>query len=190
MTAENIKAGFRGAGLVPHNPEAVLSKLDVRLQTPAPSSPVQGAWEAQTPRNAREIEAQSTLIRQRMKNRHGSSASSLDEKIYQLSKGALQIAHNMVLLQEEQARMRSAIDELTKRRSRKRKYIRTEETLTVGEVQDLIAERARGERDTSEGPARKVRGVRHCRRCSEKGHNSRTCKVEIDNAKDSNKSKE
>ena len=125
-----------------------------------------------------------------MKNRYSSSASLLDEKIYQLSKGALQIAHNMVLLQEEQARMRSAIDELTKRRSRKRKYIRTEETLTVGEVQDLIAKRARGERDTSEGPARKVRGVRHCRRCGEKGHNSCTCKVEIDNTKDSNKSKE
>ena len=62
MIAENIKAGFRGAGLVPHNPEAVLSKLDVRLQTPAPSPPRQGAWEAQTPRNAYEIEAQATLI--------------------------------------------------------------------------------------------------------------------------------
>lgn len=66
LTAENIKAGFRGAGLVPHNPEAVVSKLDVRLQTPAPSPPVQGAWEAQTPRNAREIEAQATLIQQRV----------------------------------------------------------------------------------------------------------------------------
>jgi hypothetical protein len=30
--------------------------------------------------------------------------------------------------------MQSAIDELTKRRLRKRKYIRTEETLIVGEV--------------------------------------------------------
>ncbi len=63
LTAENIKAGFRGAGLVPHNPDAVLLKLDVRLQTPELPPPTQGAWEAQTPRNAREIEAQSTLIR-------------------------------------------------------------------------------------------------------------------------------
>ena len=86
--------------------------------------------------------------------------------------------------------MQSAINELTKRRLRKRKYNQTEETLTVGEVQDLIAKKARGERNTSEGPARKVRGVRHCRRCGEKGHNSRTCKVEIDNAEDSDKSKE
>ena len=190
LTVENIKAGFRGAGLVPHNPEAVLSKLDVRLQTPAPSPPGESAWEAQTPRNAREIEAQSTLIRQRIQNRHGSSASSLDEKINQLSKGAQQIAHNMVLLQEEQARMRSAIDELTKRRSRKRKYIRTEETLTVGEVQDLVAEREGRERNAGEERARKVRGAVHCGRCGEKGHNSRTCKVEIDDAEDSNESEE
>ena len=42
MTAENIKAGFRGAGLVPHNPEAILSKLNVRLQTLVPLLLVQG----------------------------------------------------------------------------------------------------------------------------------------------------
>jgi hypothetical protein len=34
FTQENICAGFRGAGLVPYNPDAVLSKLDVRLRTP------------------------------------------------------------------------------------------------------------------------------------------------------------
>ena len=63
MTKENIQAGFRGAGLVPHNPQAVLSKLDVVVQTPKQSPRRGGAWEAQTPRNALEIEAQSTLIR-------------------------------------------------------------------------------------------------------------------------------
>jgi hypothetical protein len=36
LTEENACAGFRGAGLVPFNPDAVLSKLDVRLRTPTP----------------------------------------------------------------------------------------------------------------------------------------------------------
>jgi hypothetical protein len=36
MTKENIYAGFRGAGLVLHNPEAVISRLDVVLCTPTP----------------------------------------------------------------------------------------------------------------------------------------------------------
>jgi hypothetical protein len=146
FTEENARAGFRGAGLVLFNLDAVLSKLDVRLRTPTPPRRDDAAWEARTPRNAKELEAQTTLIRQRMQRRPGSSASSLDEQVQQLSKGAQQIAHNMVLLQEEQARMRSAIEELTKRKSRKRQYIRVEETLTVGEVSDLIAEREGGGR--------------------------------------------
>jgi hypothetical protein len=33
ITKENICAGFRGAGLVPHNLEAVISKLNVVLRT-------------------------------------------------------------------------------------------------------------------------------------------------------------
>jgi hypothetical protein len=34
FTVENICAGFRGAGLVLYNPEAVLLKLNIRLRTP------------------------------------------------------------------------------------------------------------------------------------------------------------
>jgi hypothetical protein len=68
FTLENIRAGFQGARLVPHNPNAVLLKLDVQLRTPTPPALDTIAWEAQTPRNAREIEAQSTLIQNWMQN--------------------------------------------------------------------------------------------------------------------------
>jgi hypothetical protein len=37
MTEQNIKGGFKGAGLVPFDPESVVSKLDVQLQTPTPA---------------------------------------------------------------------------------------------------------------------------------------------------------
>jgi hypothetical protein len=66
----------------------VLLKLDVQLRTPTLPAPGTVAWEAQTPRNAREIEAQSTLIRDRMQNYQGSLASLLDEQVKQLGKGA------------------------------------------------------------------------------------------------------
>jgi hypothetical protein len=36
FTHKNIQAGFLGAGLVPFDPESVVSKLDVRLRTPTP----------------------------------------------------------------------------------------------------------------------------------------------------------
>ena len=34
FTAETIKGAFRGARLVPHDLDAVISRLDVRLRTP------------------------------------------------------------------------------------------------------------------------------------------------------------
>jgi hypothetical protein len=34
VTKNNIRGGFRGAGLAPFNPEDVISKLDVQLRTP------------------------------------------------------------------------------------------------------------------------------------------------------------
>jgi hypothetical protein len=84
--------------------------------------------------------------------------------------------------------MRSTIEELTKRKSRKRRYIRVEETLTVGEVSDLIAEREGSSREEGEMPAKRVRAERHCGRCGKVGHNSRTYKVEIEDADNSDAS--
>ena len=39
ITEENIRGGFRGSGLVPLDPESVLSKLDIKLRTPTPPAP-------------------------------------------------------------------------------------------------------------------------------------------------------
>jgi hypothetical protein len=125
-----------------------------------------------------------------MQRRLGSSASSLNEQIRQLSKGAQQIAHNIVLLQEEQARIRSAIKELTKRKSRKRRYIQVEETLTVSKVSDLITKKEGSSREEGETPIKRVRAKRHYNRCGEVRHNSRTCKVEIKDVDNSEESKE
>jgi hypothetical protein len=36
ITSDNIRRGFRGTGLVSDDPEAVLSKLNVKLRTPTP----------------------------------------------------------------------------------------------------------------------------------------------------------
>jgi hypothetical protein len=63
FTLTNIGSAFQGAGLVPHCPDAALSKLDVQLRTPTPAALSEALWEARTPSNVRELEAQSTLIR-------------------------------------------------------------------------------------------------------------------------------
>jgi hypothetical protein len=58
FTPVNICSAFRGAGLVPLQPETVLLKLDVKLRTPTPLAALTEAlWEACTLSNARELEA-------------------------------------------------------------------------------------------------------------------------------------
>jgi hypothetical protein len=45
ITEKNIISSFRGAGLVPINKNAVLSKLDVRIRTPTPPILDSPLWE-------------------------------------------------------------------------------------------------------------------------------------------------
>jgi hypothetical protein len=62
----NISSAFQGAGLVTLCPDTVLSKLDVWLRTPTPTALAEAPWEARTPSNIRELEAQLTLVRDRV----------------------------------------------------------------------------------------------------------------------------
>jgi hypothetical protein len=91
-------------------------------------------------------------------------------------------------VQEEIGRLRDAVNTLTKRKTRKRQYVRVEETLIVSEVSDLITKKEGSSRKEGETPAKRVRAERRYGRYSEIRYNSRTCKVEIEDVDDSNTS--
>lgn len=82
-----VDGGFRGAGLVPFKPEAVISKLDVRLQSPPPSPLPPTIWVSKTPTNARELGSQSALVREDLR-RQDKSPTSLVHSPDQLTGGA------------------------------------------------------------------------------------------------------
>ena len=94
----------------------------------------------------------------------------------------------MTLIIEEMSTLRAALDELNKRKSRKRRYVWIEETLTIGEVQEVLAKQAGSSCGDSESALKRVRGERRCGRCKQTRHNARTCTVEIDSASDSSDS--
>lgn len=57
MTTSNALGGFRGTSLVSFNPQAVITKLDVKLQTLTPTGPPSAEadiWVSQTPHTAAE----------------------------------------------------------------------------------------------------------------------------------------
>jgi hypothetical protein len=92
-------------------------------------------------------------------------------------------------MQEKIGRLRDTVKALTKRKSCKRRYIQAEETLTVGKVTNLIAKKGGSRCKDSKTPVKRVRAERHCSCCGETRHNSRTYKVEIEDADSSNASK-
>jgi hypothetical protein len=132
VTKENICASFRDVGLVPNDPEVVLSKLDVVLRTPAPPKPEDTPWEFKTPSNLLEIEAQSTLIRERIRLHRDSPVSPLLRVV-------VSIGHETVLMRQEIAELRKAVEVANKVRGRNRNYIRASRILTIGGIAKLIA---------------------------------------------------
>lgn len=181
ITKDNICASFRGAGLVPYNPEAVILKLDVKLRTPTPPPQVT-VWEAKTPSNAREVEAQSTLIRDRIQRHQSSSPSSIIAALDKLKKGAEVMVHSAVLMRERIASLERANKAATERKKRKKKRIQRQGTLSKGEGEDIIAQKEAEqqlEEETRQGKAQlgvSRQALARCTRCRETGYNLRTCK--------------
>ena len=97
ITVQNIKAGFRGAGLIPFDPEAVLSKLDIRIHTPTPPPFDLDPWISQTPRNPTEALSQSTLVKSRITRHQSSSPTPIFESVLALAKGTERLAHENTL---------------------------------------------------------------------------------------------
>jgi hypothetical protein len=184
FTSVNICSAFRGAGLVPLQPDVVLSKLDVQLRTPTPAALLEAIWEARTPSNVRELEAQSTLIRDRVRRHKSSSPASIIEAIGQLKKGAEVIMLSAELMRDRITSLERANEVATKRKQRKKKRIQRHGTLTKGEGEDILAQKEaeqqieRERRQDGERSGLRRRALARCKRCRETGHNSRTCKTD------------
>jgi len=178
----NIQSSFRATGLVPNNPMVVLSKLEVKPRTPTPPLPGTTQWTPKTPSNAAEMEAQSTLLRDRIRKHQGSSPSPMIEMVEQLRKGTEMILHSQTLLAARVVQLEASNKAASARKARKKRRIQKGGDLSKEEAEDLIAQLDVGAQVESEMRAGRVRisggkqRKSHCRRCGETGHNSRTCK--------------
>jgi hypothetical protein len=115
-----------------------------------------------------------------------SSLTSIVVAFKKLAKGAAIIAHKLVLAQKRNAKLKAANEAATRRRLYKRKRVQREGALIVKEGERLAALKESRARSNREKVKKRVRAKvgepsqRHCRRCSEAGHNTRTCKqVEV-----------
>ena len=183
---DNIQAGFRATGLVPYNPETVISRLDFKPRTPTPSNSRPGtatSWCLKTPTTAIEAVQSSTTLKSRIARHQSSSPTHLYNVVDTQAKGISMLAHRLVLLEAENQELCIANDLLSKRRRAKKSRLQLGGSLSAPEADAIRMEKcvvdATGE-NICRGASRTERAQLHTRRCgncSQTGHNSRTCQV-------------
>ncbi|KFY15625.1 hypothetical protein V492_01867 [Pseudogymnoascus sp. VKM F-4246] len=120
FTEQNIKSRFRATGLVPYEPQNVLSHLNLYLRTPTPLIVESDSWTSKTPQTIRELNFQTEHIKNCIIQHQNSSPTSINDAVSCLVKGAEMMMHSAVLLKAEVKALQAA-NEQKKRRERKRK---------------------------------------------------------------------
>jgi hypothetical protein len=186
ITSENIKAGFQATGLVPFNPECVISRLDPKPKTPSPQNSrpnTAGTWTPKTPSTAYEASRSSNTLKRKISAHQNSSPTHILEVVDLVAKGLSKLSHRLVLVEAENKELRTANERHSKRRRTKRTRLQEGGSLSLQEAEDILADREvgaqlkeetrrRGSRTDAGGPH-----VRHCSNCGKAGHNARTCQV-------------
>lgn len=194
FTHENIKAGFYGAGLLPLDPDRVISKLDVKLSTPSPTGTLPAVttpWASQTPHNPIEATSQTDFTKSRVRHHQGSSPTPILLAVDQIAKGTMAIMHENALLRAENRNLREANIRLAKSRRAKKAHIRQGGALNIGEGQDLLDQKDVNTQLGEETRANNSRTRRaqsreqRCGICGKTGHNARTCEMDVGTSGDS-----
>ncbi|KAM4064008.1 DDE superfamily endonuclease [Hirsutella rhossiliensis] len=158
FTEKTIKNAFEAVGIVPYNPQKVLSRLNVRTPSPllqpttldpchAPKVLDHGRWLgkargweasrsgsqrlAKTPHNITELEAQAKALQKQVAVRY-------------LVKGCQMAMHGAALLSEENERLRSENQRQRRKRDMRRSYVAHGGVLAVEKGLRLAEERANG----------------------------------------------
>lgn len=140
--SQTIQNSFAGAGLVPYNPERVLSKLDIILQTPSPpgSRPISQSsqFSPQTPQNPIQLQRQASSIKALLKQRSRSPPSPLKQQINQVLKACEIQMHSTALLEVEARKLHAAHEKQKQKRRRSNRQILNEGGMTVQESQQIL----------------------------------------------------
>ena len=141
MTERNIKSAFRGAGLIPFNPESVVSKLDVQIRTPPPVEEIVPSTPcgSKTPTTVLEAEFQTEYLERRIRRHHSSSPEPILEALKSFAKGTKAIMHGYALVKAEVQDLRQANEILSRHRRVKRNRLLKRGVMIVEKRRQAIA---------------------------------------------------
>ena len=177
-----ILSGFKSTGLVPFDPDQVLSRLDVILRTPSPPPPAQAprSQVPETPHNTAELESHSTAVQSLIRYSTQSPPTPTVRAIKQLIKGCQMAMNAATIFVAENTSLRAANERVKKKRRQRRSYVGRGGASAASEVlqgQDraIIEVEAENEDLNQPVPEVRARAPRMCSICRSLEHTARTC---------------
>ena len=187
FTTKNIQAGFAATGLVPYEPERVLSNLNPVIRTPSPVPSAESLWESKTPRNLTEVARQATHIRSIRRQQRNTTSSPSDQAFTQLLKGFETAVHERAILLAENVVLRTENQRQKRKRAQRRQTVATGGTLSVQNGQDRLVNRKVQEQledeiriaeishSASQQNGRRKKAPSRCSKCGSFEHTARAC---------------
>ncbi len=171
----NIIAGFRATGLIPANPERVLSSLTI-TKTPSPPrspQPSSSPWISETPRNTAQIMKQMKLVT----TAYSRPSVSPTAPMAKVAKSA-SIAWNLVALQAQKiAELEASNTHLQTKAKRTKKQLQTGGLLEIETARQLILARDNAiEQAETQRALQPQRAPPTCSGCHVQGHTIRQCR--------------
>lgn len=182
LHAANIKASFKAAGLVPHNPDRVLAQFNTEFHTPSPpplpSSEV--AWISETPHDIIELEKQTDLIKHYLYRRTHTPPSPTLQAINQLVKGCALAMNGAVLMASHVEGLEAENKKQKRKQGIKRKYIARSGVLSVANGISLSEREKNVQVERQEdaelfGTKPRSRAPSRCSLCRALEHTARIC---------------
>ncbi|KAL1952461.1 hypothetical protein VTO42DRAFT_5300 [Malbranchea cinnamomea] len=141
LTEKNILSGFKATGLVPYDPEQVLSHLNTQTCTPTPpgnSHSSQASWATATPHNVRQLELQNEKVKKYLRCCTQSPPSPTTRALHQLVKGCRMAMHGAAKMAAQNKEQLAANEKQKRKRERWHAFIGQEGALTVKEGMDRV----------------------------------------------------
>ena len=181
---ETIQNAFAAAGLVPYDPNRVISKLDIQLRTPTPpgsqSDSQSSAWSPKTPANLKQLNRQASSIKAMLSRRLQSPQSPTDRAFDQLIKGCQLAMHNAAILRQEVCDLRAENKIQKRKRKKTNKCIAHTEGFTAQEARESMNQADEAPNTTPVEPASSAsqpirRAPPRCSDCNQLGHKRTRC---------------
>jgi len=132
-----IQSGFRATGLVPFNPDEVLSQLYIQLKILSSTRSIvetPSLWVPETLYNIAELDLQTKAIQSLLRYCIASPHSPTVYAVNQLVKDCQIAMQNATLFAAENKRLQAANEKIKKKRQKKKSYIGKGGALSAGEV--------------------------------------------------------